>query len=174
MVLLDRDGVLNIDLPGSVRSLSQLQIIEDAPRAVATICAKGYVVAVVTNQAVVARGLLSQGDLDRINGFIGERVEEAGGRIDRWYVCVHDDIAACPCRKPRPGLLRMAQAEYGFIPSQTWFLGDASRDVEAALAAGCRPGIVLTGKGKETRILHPGVDTFASLGEFADQIPWTG
>jgi len=171
VVLLDRDGVLNVDLPGSVGSLSELRMIDDAPGAVALLTEKGYRVLVVTNQAVVARGRMSRDELDRIHELMDAIVSRAGGRIDRWYVCDHDDAAGCACRKPKPGLIEQARRDFAFTAADTWFVGDAERDVVAAQAAGCRPGIVLTGKGRSTSIRFPRIPSFATLTEFARSLP---
>jgi D-glycero-D-manno-heptose 1,7-bisphosphate phosphatase len=166
-VLLDRDGVINVDQPTSVRSLAELSVIDGVPEAIAKINAKGYSVLVITNQAVVARGHLSRQELDHIHRRIEEIVERAGGRIDGWYVCDHDDSMDCQCRKPRPGLLLQAASEHRFELADTWFVGDAERDVQAAVTAGCKPALVKTGKGLITTEKLRNVPAFNSLLEFA-------
>ena len=147
-MLLDRDGVLNRDLPGSgPATLRELSLLPGADRAVALLSRAGYAVLVITNQAAVGRGQLSAPEPTRINDQLAAWIAAAGGRLDRFYVCPHAEQEGCPCRKPRPGLIEQAAREWGFAPAQTWFVGDAERDVAAARAAGCRPALVRTGKG---------------------------
>lgn len=165
-VLLDRDGVLNRDLPGSVLSADDLEPIEGSAEAVAWLNRAGFEVAVVTNQACVGRGELAPEELERIHLRLLETVAAAGGCIRAIHVCPHTDDDACDCRKPRPGLLRHAAAEHGLDLATTWFVGDDLRDVEAARAAGCRPALVRTGKGARVGPVE-GVPVFDDLAAFA-------
>lgn len=166
-VLLDRDGVLNVDLPGSLCALADLRMIPGSAQAVHLLGEKGYGVLVVTNQACVGRGDLSAGHLEEIHRAMETRIEEAGGRIEDWFVCAHRAEDACGCRKPRPGLIRDACQKYGFDPARTFFVGDAGRDVEAARAAGCIPVLVRTGKGERSAVEHPGIEIHDDLLAFA-------
>ncbi len=166
-VLLDRDGVLNRDLPGSVTVLNELSLEPGADRAVALLSRAGYAVLVITNQAAVGRGQLSLDELARINVQLAQWIAAAGGRIDRFYVCPHADHQGCACRKPKPGLIEQAAAEWGFVRGETWFVGDAERDLAAARAAGCRPALVATGKGAATAAAHPEVPLYPDLYTFA-------
>lgn len=172
-VLLDRDGVLNEDLPGSVLRLDDLRLLPGAVEAVVLLGAKGYLVLVATNQACVGRGDLPESVLQEIHRTIGRLVEEAGGRIDGWFVCTHRAEEGCHCRKPRPGLLESAREAFGFDPAATCFVGDAGRDVLAALAAGCLPILVRTGKGAKAEAAHPDVPCHDDLLAFARWIPST-
>lgn len=173
-VLLDRDGVLNVDRPGSVRSLAELEMIPGAAVAVAEINRKGFGVLVVTNQACVARGELSIEELGSIHAEIERQVAESGGRIDGWYVCTHGDGDRCDCRKPAPGLIFRAQRDHGFASTDTWMIGDAMRDIQAAEAAGCRPGLVLTGKGRTFPCQLPSEAVFEDLSDFARSLRSSG
>lgn len=166
-VLLDRDGVLNVDLPGSVCRAEDMEMIPGAAEAVALLNRKGYRTLVITNQACVGRGELSPGTLEHIHARIDSLVSQAGGRIEGWFVCTHRAEEGCSCRKPKPGLLLQALEAFGFAPEATRFVGDASRDVEAALAAGCVPVLVRTGKGAKTAASHPEVECHDNLLAFA-------
>jgi D-glycero-D-manno-heptose 1,7-bisphosphate phosphatase len=164
-LLLDRDGVLNEDLPGSVLSVSDLQMIPAAIEAVRRIREAGVQISVCTNQACVGRGELSMHDLERINACIAAAVD---GAISHWFICTHRQDESCDCRKPKPGLLLQAQAEFGLDLAKTWFVGDSQSDIDAALASGCRPALVLTGKGRNSRQSRPSVPAFDHLNAFAD------
>jgi D-glycero-D-manno-heptose 1,7-bisphosphate phosphatase len=169
-VLLDRDGVLNVDRPLAVRSQAELALEAGADRAVALLSRAGYTVLVITNQAVVGRGELAPAELERIHARLAAWMAAAGGRIDRFYVCPHADGAGCTCRKPKPGLIDQARAEWGFAPGETWFVGDAERDIAAGRAAGCKPALVLTGKGREAQAREPAVPTWPTLLAFATEL----
>ena len=167
VVLLDRDGVLNVDRPTGVRSLAELELEAGAAEGVALLARAGVTCLVVTNQALVGRGELSAAGLETINAELARRIAAGGGRISAWYVCTHRAEDACACRKPLPGLLQRAQRDWGFAPARTWFVGDAARDVAAARAAGCRPALVATGKGADSARALPDVPLFADLPAFA-------
>jgi D-glycero-D-manno-heptose 1,7-bisphosphate phosphatase len=167
VVLLDRDGVLNVDLPKGVRALAELQMETSAPAGVAALTKAGFTVLVITNQGAIGRGEVSRVEVDRINDAISERISAAGGHITRYYVCPHRNEDHCACRKPKPGLLQQARDEWNFDLATTWFLGDASRDVEAARAMGVRPAMVLTGKGRVESAEHPQVPVFTDIKAFA-------
>jgi D-glycero-D-manno-heptose 1,7-bisphosphate phosphatase len=164
-VLLDRDGVINRDVPGSVCSIDDFELLPGAGEAVAELNRKGYGAIVITNQACVGRGDLASAELDGIHRLMLEQITEAGGIIDNIYVCPHIDEDDCNCRKPRPGLIEQAHAEYGFDRAATWMVGDSDRDVEAALTAGCRAALVRSGKPVQAA-LQTGVTVFDNLSDF--------
>jgi D-glycero-D-manno-heptose 1,7-bisphosphate phosphatase len=138
-VILDRDGVLNERPPRAcyVRSAAELHWLPGARAALQVLRANGYRVIVVSNQAGVARGAMTQAALQAIHRRMRTEAEAAGGAIAAFYVCPHDWDEGCECRKPKPGMLFQAQRDFHLDLSRTWFLGDDERDQEAALAAGC-------------------------------------
>lgn len=168
-VLLDRDGVINEDRPGSVLSESDFVLLPEVPEAIAELNRKGYRVLVITNQACIGRGELTVDELERMHESMLRDVHAAGGDIERIYVCPHTDEDDCDCRKPRPGLLIEAQTDFGFEPSQTWMIGDADRDVAAAMSAGVRPAMV-RGDREPTYRVPDGVPVFNDLMHFAREI----
>ncbi len=144
-VIVDRDGVLNRRLERSVRAWSDFEFLPGSVEAVATLTRAGFHVVVVTNQANLGRGLLEPGTLEDIHQRMTEALNDAGGDIAAIYVCPHLPADSCDCRKPRPGLLLRAASELGFDLAQTWAIGDSAGDVEAAVRAGARPLLVLSG-----------------------------
>jgi D-glycero-D-manno-heptose 1,7-bisphosphate phosphatase len=168
-VLLDRDGVINRDLPGSVRSASDFELLPGAGEAIAELNRKGYHVLVITNQACIGRGDLTAAGLEAIHEQLQQRLARLGGRIERFYVCPHVDEDNCDCRKPRAGLIERAHEDYGFERAATWMIGDSERDVEAALSAGCRAALVRTGKNM-AGVFCPDVPLFDDLAHFARNI----
>ncbi len=144
--MLDRDGVINRDLPGSVCRVEDLEMLPDVGAAIAALNRQGYGVLVITNQACVGRGDLTLDELDAIHERMLAEIAAEGGRVDAIYVCPHTDEDNCDCRKPRPGLIEQAARDYGFDRADTWMVGDSERDVIAAHAAGCRAALVRSGK----------------------------
>ncbi|MBF0143541.1 MAG: D-glycero-beta-D-manno-heptose 1,7-bisphosphate 7-phosphatase [Magnetococcales bacterium] len=167
-LLLDRDGVINHDRPDYIRSIEQFRFLPGVLEALARLEQAKVAVVIITNQACVGKGLISPAELQAIHDHLRQRVAEAGGRIHAIFHCPHTNEDHCPCRKPKPGLILAAQRELGFPFASTWMVGDAVRDVTAALAAGCRPAIVRTGKGAATAAELPEVTSFATLTGFVD------
>lgn len=149
LVILDRDGVLNRDLPQSVTRIEDFEILDGAPAAVAMLSKAGYRVAIATNQACVGRGELAPATLREIHRRLRDAVNEAGGRIDAIYVCPEAAGDANDRRKPGAGMLREALTDFGAEAPDVWFVGDSLGDLEAAGAIGCRAALVRTGKGAE-------------------------
>jgi D-glycero-D-manno-heptose 1,7-bisphosphate phosphatase len=164
MILLDRDGVLNVDQAASVRSITDLVVEQGAVEGCARLRAAGNRLAVITNQSAVGRGWMTRDTLDAVHAELDRRL---GHVIDAWYVCPHAPDDGCACRKPGTLLLEQARADWDFEPAETWFVVDAERDVEAALRFGCRPALVRTGKGTAAAAVYPDLPAFADLADFA-------
>jgi histidinol-phosphate phosphatase family protein len=138
-VILDRDGVLNRKPPRAqyVSNWHEFHWLPGAQEALRLLKQTGHRVIIVSNQAGIARGVMTETDLKQIHSRMRVEVEEAGGRIDEIYYCPHDWNDGCDCRKPSPGLLFQAQRDLSLDLSRTVFLGDDARDGEAAERAGC-------------------------------------
>ena len=102
-VFLDRDGVICQNRVDHVKSWAEFQFLPGALSAIAELTRAGCRVVVLTNQAVVNRGLMSAELVEEINRLMIEKVAEAGGRIDMVVYCPHRPEENCECRKPRPG-----------------------------------------------------------------------
>jgi D-glycero-D-manno-heptose 1,7-bisphosphate phosphatase len=140
-VIVDRDGVLNRRPPRAhyVRSWDEFEWLPGAREGLSLLHRNGFRVIVVSNQAGVGRGAMTEADLERIHARMRRDVEEAGGWIDAIYHCPHDWDDGCACRKPKPGMLFQAQRDWSLDLSRVPFIGDDERDAQAAEAAGCRP-----------------------------------
>lgn len=148
LALLDRDGVLNVDRPDSVRDPDQLVMIDGAAAAVARLNHAGWRVALVSNQSVVGRGVIDEAMLARIQHKLRTELARVGAHLDAELLCTDAPDSGSKRRKPAPGMLLEALARFGADPAATPMIGDDRRDLEAALAAGCRRVLVLTGKGQ--------------------------
>lgn len=151
LVLLDRDGVINLDRPDSVKRPDELVLIPGSAAAIARLNVARIRVAVVTNQSVVGRGIIPAGQLEAIHERLAGLLAREGGRLDGLFVCTDPPGAPSPRRKPRPGMLIEALGRFGAQPGQTPMIGDDLRDLEAAHAAGCPRVLVRTGKGAATQ-----------------------
>lgn len=138
-VILDRDGVLNTRPPRAayVRSWSDWQWLPGAQEALRLFKRAGFRVIVVSNQAGIARGAMTETDLAQIHTRMTAEARHAGGSIDAIYYCPHGWDEGCACRKPQPGMLYQAQREFHVDLTRTCFIGDDDRDRQAAEATGC-------------------------------------
>jgi D-glycero-D-manno-heptose 1,7-bisphosphate phosphatase len=148
-VFLDRDGVLNVYLPGDyVKSPDEFRLLTGAAAAVRRFNDAGLPVFVISNQQGVAKGVMSQADLDAVDATLHDTLRsEDGAWIVRSYYCPHASSAGCSCRKPQAGLILRAADEHGIDLAASCFIGDTETDAQAARAAGVgRFVLVLTGK----------------------------
>ncbi len=141
-VFLDRDGVLNRCLARDGRrvppfSLSELELLDHVPQACQALHEAGFLLVMVTNQPDVSRGTQRRATVESINAFLRRVLP-----LDDVRVCYHDDSDRCACRKPEPGLLTDAAAEWGIDLSQSFMIGDRDRDIEAGRRAGCRTFLI--------------------------------
>jgi D-glycero-D-manno-heptose 1,7-bisphosphate phosphatase len=120
-----------------VRRWDEFEWLPGAREALRLFKEAGFRVLVVSNQAGVGRGAMSEEDLGGIHDRLKAEGEQAGGRIDAIYYCPHDWEAGCECRKPAPGMLFQAQHDFNLDLSGTVFVGDDERDALAAERAGC-------------------------------------
>lgn len=156
LVILDRDGVINHDSPDFVKTPEEWTPIPGSIEAIARLCAAGFTVAVATNQSGVGRGLLDEDDLHRIHQKMTGAIREAGGELACIAYCPHHPDAGCSCRKPETGMLDAICRNLGVELGRAACIGDSQRDLEAALRAGARPILVLTGNGERTRATWAG------------------
>ena len=146
-IFLDRDGVINRNRADHVKSWREFEFLPGVLAALRRLSQLEWPVVVISNQAVVGRGLVSQQTIDEINANMVSVAHSVGGRIDRVFYCPHRSEENCNCRKPQPGLLLDAAEQMKLDLSSSFFVGDAESDVMAAKAVGCRPMLVKTGRG---------------------------
>lgn len=167
-VFLDRDGTINV-YKGFIRSAEELELIEDAAQAIKRLNESRYLVIVVTNQPVIARGECTYEQLDEIHAKMETLLGMEGAYIDDLFFCPHHPDKgfegeipelkfACECRKPKPGLFYEAAKKYNIDISRSYMIGDDLRDIEAGEAAGCRASY----KIDDTHSLNDWVDIILS------------
>lgn len=148
-VFLDRDGVINVNRPDHVKNWDEFQFLPGSLDALALLALSGIPVFVVTNQAVVNRGVVPQHVIDEINSRMKAEIQSHGGRLDAVLCCPHAPEENCGCRKPQPGLLLTAAESHGLDLKRCYVIGDALSDIRAGQAVGCQTIMVLTGRGAE-------------------------
>lgn len=152
-IFLDRDGVINENLPHYVKSWDEVHILPGALDALRTLRQTSFAVVVVTNQSAVNRGLLSLAVLHDVHARLQAVIADAGGQLDAIYYCPHRPDEGCACRKPQPGLLLQAATALHLDLARSYLVGDAITDLEAALAVGVQPVLVRTGRGAAHAVL---------------------
>jgi D-glycero-D-manno-heptose 1,7-bisphosphate phosphatase len=150
LVIIDRDGVINEDSDAYVKSPAEWHPVPGSLQAIARLGQAGWRVVVATNQSGVGRGLFDLATLADIHAKMQHAVSAAGGKIDAIFFCPHGPDAGCDCRKPKPGMIREILDRFRANADEVFVVGDTLRDLQAAQAAGCRPVLVLSGKGRET------------------------
>lgn len=154
-IILDRDGVINYESDDYIKSPDEWRPIPGSLEAIAQLNRCGFRILIATNQSGVARGLYDIDRLDEIHEKFMRELASVGGYVDEIFFCPHHPQDDCTCRKPKPGLLLEIAAKYPLSLSDTYFIGDSFTDVQAAMAAGCLPILVLTGKGQQMLEHHP-------------------
>lgn len=148
-LFLDRDGVVNKNQPGYITSWSDFHFLDGAQEAIAQLTDAGYQIFICTNQAGIAKGLVSRKTVEEIHYHMITEITHYGGKIEKVYYCPHIQEDHCFCRKPQPGMLIRAYQEYALDMSNAFLIGDALSDIQAGLVVGVQTILVLTGRGKE-------------------------
>ena len=170
-VLLDRDGTINVDY-GYVGSVERVEMIDGAAQAIARFNRAHIPVAVVTNQAGVARGYFGVDDVLTVHRYIAAQLAKHGGHVDLWVFCpYHPDgvveafARASDDRKPLPGMARAAAAALNLDLTSSWVVGDSPEDISLAKAVGA--SAIYVGPSRQA---PSGVQSFPNLGAAASLI----
>lgn len=155
ILMIDRDGVINRKAPRGeyVASWNEFSFLRESVRGMKKLSEAGYSFIVISNQAGIARGMVSRGTVDAIHHEMRHALEKEGVRILDMYVCPHHWDENCFCRKPQPGLFYQASRKWLFRLDQTYFIGDDPRDCQAAYRAGC--GAIYIGREDDLKALLP-------------------
>ncbi|MCG3190228.1 MAG: D-glycero-beta-D-manno-heptose-1,7-bisphosphate 7-phosphatase [Burkholderiaceae bacterium] len=176
LVILGRDGILNVYREDHVKAPEEWQPVPGALEAVARLNHAGWHVVVATNQAGIGRGMIDMASLNSVHQRMMQRLAAVGGRLDAVFFCPHTPEDNCECRKPRPGLMKQIGSRYGIELRTVPMVCDTLRDLLAAQAAGCEPHLVRSGRAAgldaariEAMVAQvPGTEVHADLGAFVD------
>ena len=151
-IFLDRDGTINRYV-GFLTDINDFELLPGAAEAIKKINDSGYLAIVVTNQPVIARGEVTVNELNEIHCKMDTLLGQEGAYIDALYYCPHHPDSGfegeikelkikCECRKPNPGMLKAAAADYNIDLGRSWMVGDGKNDVLAGQNAGVRPILI--------------------------------
>ncbi|MEQ1876967.1 MAG: HAD-IIIA family hydrolase [Bdellovibrionia bacterium] len=178
-VFLDRDGTITTETD-YVRSPSALNLFEGAGRALGKINASNHLAILVTNQPVLARGEVTEAQLQTIHNKLETELGRERAYLDAIYFCPHHPDRGfagertelkveCVCRKPGTGMIEDAAREHNIDREASWLIGDTSTDMLTASSAGIRSILVRTGYGGRDRKFKTRPDfEVAGLGEAVD------
>ncbi|HSW99473.1 MAG TPA: HAD family hydrolase [Patescibacteria group bacterium] len=146
-VFLDRDGTVNVGVPTYERvdSPEKVKLLPNTIDALALLAKLDYGVFLITNQAGLAEGLITQAQFNAINSKVLELIAPSGIKVLKTYVCPHGESDNCDCRKPKPKLLIDAARDYGISLKDSWMIGDRPSDVMTGINAGTKAILVMTG-----------------------------
>ena len=174
VVYLDRDGTLNFD-PGYLNQPEQLRLLPGVGQAVARLIRAGFMTVVLSNQSGLARGLITQDQLEAIHQRLRELLAEDGAWLDGIFVCPHHPDDGCTCRKPAPGLVHRAQRKLDVSPDHAIVIGDKATDMELARNVGALAVFVRSGNAYEeeqARMAERGVAPDYVARDLTEAVEW--
>ena len=163
LVILDRDGVINQDSHGYVKSVSEWFPIEGSLEAVAKAYKNGTKFAVATNQSGIARKFYSHEDMAQMHAKMNNILSDLGAKFEYIAYCDHHPDEKCSCRKPESGMIKDIQKHTGVPFENILMIGDRLKDLQAGRRVGTQSALVLTGQGEQTLIESPELKTNGTL-----------
>jgi D-glycero-D-manno-heptose 1,7-bisphosphate phosphatase len=144
-IFLDRDGVINRKMPEGdyVKDWSEFSFLSGVLKAIRMLKQNGYLIAVITNQRCVAKGIITEEGLKEIHESMLNEIRQYGGDIDAIYFCPHDVSDGCDCRKPEPGMILKAINDFGACNMEvdlekSYAIGDSEKDITSAKVLGIK------------------------------------
>lgn len=150
LVILDRDGVININSANYIKIPAEWHPIKGSLEAIAQLKAAGFLVAIATNQSGIGKNYYTLADLEKIHTKMLTRLASLNTRIDALEFCPHAPEKNCACRKPQPGMLITIGKKLQVPPHASVYIGDSLKDLQAASNYGCHSYLVKTGHGLRT------------------------
>ncbi len=175
VIFLDRDGTINKISPGAyITNESQLELLEGAAEALNLMRSLGYLLVLVTNQPVIARGELDENGLGRIHARLDYLLAEFGAYLDYKFICPHHPDRGfegevselkfdCECRKPKTGLFKKAVENIKIDNANSWMVGDSYRDIEAGKNFGLNTCLISKSKSETETLQVESLFDFAKL-----------
>ena len=152
-IFLDRDGTLNED-PGYISNPDKVVLFPETGQVLSLLKKYGFLLIIISNQSGIARGLLTNKDVDAVNDKVNSLLAEYKVKVDAFYYCpAHPDYSSeeeCDCRKPSPKLVFEAAKEFNIDLEKSYFIGDTVADIQCGKNAGLKTILVKTGKGEES------------------------
>jgi len=153
-IFLDRDGTINVDR-GYINHPDNLHLISGAGAAIAQLNRSGWQVFLISNQSGVARGVIHQQALPKIQQKLKDELALWNAHLDAEFLCLHHVSGKvphlsydCDCRKPKQKFFHEAMEQFDFDPAESWVVGDKPSDIQFGKKAGMKTALVLTGYGR--------------------------
>ena len=178
LIILGRDGILNEFREDHIKAPEEWVAVPGALEAVSRLNHAGWHVVVATNQSGIGRGMIDMATVNAVHAHMMRSLQTLGGRIDAVFFCPHTPDDGCDCRKPLPGMMLDIGRRYGADLAMVPMVGDTLRDLQAAMAAGCEPHLVRSGRaaaldaGQVADMLQqvPGTVVHRDLGDLATHL----
>jgi histidinol-phosphate phosphatase family protein len=151
VVFLDRDGVVIKEVENLTKS-DEVKIIQGSARAIKRLNNSEYLSVMVTNQPVIARGWITETELENIHRHMETALSKKSAYLDQIYFCPHHPLSGsvCNCRKPKTGMIAMASKDFNIDKSRSWIIGDRTVEIELGRRAKIKTILVKTGySGKD-------------------------
>ena len=145
-VFLDRDGTLMPEV-GALGRPEAVRLLPGVAPALRALAAAHYELVVISNQSAIGRGAVTEAEVRAVHAQLRRVLRAEGVELSGISFCPHRPEDACDCRKPAPGMLLQASTALGLRLSESWMIGDSTRDTEAAVRAGTRAILLETGWG---------------------------
>lgn len=156
-VFLDRDGVITQEPPHYAHRIDELEFISGSPEAIKLLNQNNFVVIIISNQSGIARGYYPEEDTVIFNLAMEKKLSKFGAHIDAIYYCPHHPEARveryridCDCRKPKNGMLKLAEKNMNLDLRQSFVVGDRWSDIESGIISECKTILVKTGSGEKS------------------------
>ena len=138
-IFLDRDGVVIKERGDYTWLLEDMKINDGIEEALKIFSRAGFLLIVISNQSGISKGLYTKQETDYLHLHLERILLTKGIQINEFYFCPHHpSVSNCICRKPDSLLLEKAIARFRIDTAESWFIGDADRDIEAGEKAGVR------------------------------------
>lgn len=172
-VFLDRDGTIN-EYKGFLTDINDFKLIPGTAKAIKKFHELGYLVVVVTNQPVIARGDITVSELRNIHNKMETLLGQEGTFLDKIYYCPHHPDKGfpgeikelkilCECRKPQPGMLLKAAKELHINLKKSWMVGDSEIDILTGINAGCNTARITGEKTVKDKLEFKNLIEFAGI-----------
>jgi len=182
-IFLDRDGVINKEVD-NLSDINKFELIDGVASAIKLINKSEYICIVVTNQPVIAKGFITENQLNEIHKKMDTLLGEEGAYFDDLYYCPHHpesgfngEVKAlkieCDCRKPKSGMLVKASKNYNIDLNHSWMIGDRYTDIKAGNNVACKTILLKTGHAGNDKHSHKSINPdfmYATLKDAIDFI----
>lgn len=140
---IDRDGTINKYVP-YITNIEDFEIMDGVSNAIQMINTSDWLAIVVTNQPQVAKGLLTNAEVDAMHEKMNKFLGLDGAKLDGIYYCPCLD---CECRKPKQGMYLQAKKDFDIDFKKSVFIGDTTRDVAVTKEIGGKSILLNCGLG---------------------------